>query len=109
MDIGLNQALALRKRKLIEDLRDGKARGAYWGIATQVAKYPSGQQLPVAAEKIGTLAGIGTRLDRFTEQEQCELINWGYAVTDAAVRAHASHVPKTDDKAAWPYSAWPLG
>jgi NTE family protein len=46
-----------------------------------------------------------TRLNRFTEQEQCELINWGYAVCDAALRRHVepSSIPPQ-----WPYPRFAL-
>ena len=29
-----------------------------------------------------------TRLNKFNEREQCELINWGYAICDAAIRRY---------------------
>lgn len=88
MDIGLNQALALRKRMLIHQYETHVAQGAYWGIATDMAKYAAPDPLPVSNDKIKELSGIRTRLDKFSEQEQCELINWGYAVTDAGLRVH---------------------
>ena len=88
MDIGLNQALALRKRLLIHQYVTQVAQGAYWGIATEIAKYAAPNPLPVSNEKITELSAIRTRLDKFSEKEQCELINWGYAVTDAAMRTH---------------------
>lgn len=88
MDIGLNQALALRKRMLIQAYATEVAKGAYWGIATDIAKYAAPALLPVSSDKIKELSAIRTRLDKFSEQEQCELINWGYAVSDAALRTH---------------------
>lgn len=90
MDIGLNQALALRKRMLIHEYATEGAKGAYWGIATDIAKYAASALLPVSSDKIKELSAIRTRLDKFSEQEQCELINWGYAVSDAALRTHQS-------------------
>lgn len=95
MDIGLNQALALRKRMLISAYksRDEKLRGTYWGIATRIAKFGLPDATAISEKKIAQLASIRTRLNRFSEQEQEELINWGYAVSDAAVRAHLPDVP----------------
>lgn len=87
MNIGLNQALALRKRTLIDNFKASDGAGAYWGIATDIRKYNLQDVLPVSQSKIEYLSQIRTRLDKFNEQEQCELINWGYAVTDAAIRA----------------------
>jgi NTE family protein len=105
MDIGLNQALALRKRMLIAAYARGDAKGAFWAIDTDMADYPATEEatLPVAAARVADLAAIRTRLDRFKDQEQCELINWGYAVSDAAVRSRAPHVATRHQSPAWPY------
>ncbi|MOA46874.1 hypothetical protein D3C78_1694420 [compost metagenome] len=110
MDIGLNQALALRKRMLINAYRTGAMKGAFWAINTPISKYGDrATVLHVSAAKTADLSSIRTRLDRFKEQEQCELINWGYAVSDAAVRAHAPEVVKRESEASLPYSRYPLG
>jgi NTE family protein len=47
-----------------------------------------------------------TRLNPFSEREQGELINWGYAVCDAAIRRHvlADAVPPLQ----WPIPAFAL-
>lgn len=104
MDIGLNQALALRKRMLISAYARGDAKGAFWAIDTDLACYPATEEptLAVAPARVADLAAIRTRLDRFKEQEQCELINWGYAVSDAAVRSRAPHVATRHQSPAWP-------
>lgn len=107
MDIALNQALALRKRMLINEYRAGRTRGAFWAINTPITDYRT-ESLPVAPEKIADLASIRTRLDRFHEQEQCELVNWGYAVSDAAVRAYAPQVIAVQAGARLPYPDCPL-
>jgi NTE family protein len=105
MDIGLNQALALRKRMLMAAYDRGDAQGAYWGIDTAIADYPATEPpaLRVLPEKIADLSAIRTRLDRFKEQEQCELINWGYAVSDAAMRSRAPRAVSRQPAPAWPY------
>lgn len=88
-DIGLNQALALRKRVLIDCFQHQQAKGTYWGIGTLLADYGLGADtLPVSSAKASGLASMRTRLNRFSAEEQEELINWGYAVCDAAMRAH---------------------
>ena len=68
-----------------------------WDPATEVPA------LPVDPARIADLAAIRTRLDRFKEQEQCELINWGYAVSDAALRSRAPAVVFRPQAPAWPY------
>jgi NTE family protein len=107
MDIGLNQALALRKRMLINEYRSGRTQGAFWAINTPIADYRTAS-LPVSAEKIAELCAIRTRLDRIREQEQCELVNWGYAVSDAAVRAYAAQVIAVPAEAKLPYPKYAL-
>ena len=106
MDIALNQALALRKRVIIDAFKHGQ-RGSYWGIDTPIADYRT-DSLAVRPEKIRELSAIRTRLDRFQESEQCELINWGYAVCDAALHSHAPQLIKVQAPHAWPYERFGL-
>jgi len=108
MDIGLNQALALRKRMLIREYEREQVQGAFWAIDTPITAYAPDSALPVAAIKIAELSSIRTRLDRFTEQEQCELINWGYAVSDAAIRRHAPQLVMRPGEPKLPYERYPL-
>ena len=108
MDIGLNQALALRKRMLIHQYEKAAAKGAFWGIATQISHYKVAESLPVSLNKISQLSSIRTRLDKFSTQEQCELINWGYAVTDAAMRAGTSGMQVLPVTPTWPHPEFPL-
>lgn len=88
-DIGLNQALALRKRLLIDAFQKKQCHGTYWGIGTEIADYGlGGGALGVSAAKTEELSAIRTRLNSFSDKEQEELMNWGYAVCDAAMRTH---------------------
>jgi NTE family protein len=101
MDITTSQARGLRKRALIADYRQQVRGGAYWGIMTEIRAYALADALPVPARVSQELAGTRTRLNRFSEAEQCRLINWGYAVCDAAMRRHV--VPAAAPQPAWPY------
>ena len=62
--------------------------------------------LKVPRETTATLARIRTRLDPFSDAEQCSLINWGYAVCDAAMRKYV--VPGATQPASWPYPDYRL-
>ena len=93
MDIALNQALALRKRVLVADFEAGDRKGCYWGINTPIHRYPVADPMQVSDEWVTKLSGIRTRLDSFSEDEQCRLINWGYASCDASLRSFV--VPPT--------------
>ena len=105
MDIGLNQALALRKRMLIAAYARGEAQGAFWAIDTDIADYPATEvpALPVEPARVGEPAAVHTPLEHFKEQEKGELINWGYAVSDAALRSRAPEVVFRSQAPAWPY------
>ena len=107
MDIATNQSRGLRKRALIDDYRRGVRKGAYWGIRTDIRDYALPDSLPCNPAKVIPLAGIRTRLNPFSEEEQCQLINWGYALCDAALRKFV--LPgATSPQAAWPYPAYAL-
>ena len=84
-----NQVRSLRKRQLIGSYIDGSRDGAYWGIRTNVSDYPlNGAHLDCPFERTLRLAEVPTRLKRMNDTLQERLINWGYAVCDAALRAH---------------------
>jgi NTE family protein len=93
LSITIEQTRALRKRKLIQDFIDKKLNGTYWGIATKIGDYKlveNGFDPPLLKDNDLTksMSQIRTRLNKFSEIEQENLINWGYALTDAALRQH---------------------
>jgi NTE family protein len=108
LDIATDQSRSLRKRRLISDYREGQRHGAYWGIDTDVADYELPDALHVNASVVEPLARIRTRLDPFNDQERARLINWGYAVTDTAVRKYAAALITSQCPAQWPRPKSPL-
>ncbi len=101
MNVTARQARDLRKQALLADLRLQARKGTYWGIRTEIGAYGLASAMPVPPQKTHALAAMRTRLNPFTEKEQGELINWGYAICDAAVRRHVL----TD---AVPPPRWPI-
>ncbi len=90
-----NQVRSLRKRQVIASFERGERAGAYWGIRTDIGKYPLADCLPCSHRHTLELADIGTRLKRMDDRMQDCLINWGYAVCDAALRAYVNdRLPK---------------
>ena len=88
-----DQARALRKRALIENYQKLDANGnhleyggAYWGIRTEINDYEVNDPMVHDNKLTGSLQSMRTRLNAFSEKEQGHLINWGYALTDAALR-----------------------
>ena len=85
-----NQVRSLRVRQVIGAFEAGERKGAYWGIRTDIADYKLDDALPCPLEKTLALAQTKTRLKRLDGIVQERLINWGYAVCDAAMRKWVS-------------------
>jgi NTE family protein len=89
LDVIDNQVRSLRKRQLIEAFKSkAEHDGTYWGIVTDIADYQLADALPCPLEKTRELAQVATRLSEVPDELQERLINWGYAVCDAALRKH---------------------
>lgn len=106
LDIATDQARGLRKRYLIELAATRAQKVAYWGIDTAIADYGTPDALPVQPATAQALALIRTRLNPFDPTEQGQLINWGYALADAAVRRFGP--PTAGPPPAWPEPAHAL-
>jgi NTE family protein len=98
-----NQVRSLRKRQVIDSFKSKARKGAYWGIRTDIADYRLADALPCPLPRITQLAELPTRLKRLDDATQERLINWGYAVCDAALRAHVD--PAVQPAPAFPYPA----
>ena len=99
-DILIDQTRALRKRWLIEEYKAGRKRGAYWGIGTRIGDYALTDALTKDSATTEALEGIPTRLGSFSKDRQGQLINWGYALADVALRKRAGIAG--GPKASWP-------
>jgi NTE family protein len=109
LDVATDQSRGLRKRALIDDFKRNVRSGTYWGIDTRIANYELPTAMPCADEIVKTLAKIRTRLNPFEAVEQERLINWGYALCDAAVRKHAPQIIENQPPPQWPCPQQPLG
>jgi len=102
-----NQVRSLRVRQVIGAFEEGERTGAYWGIRTAISDYQLANALPCPENQTLALAAIPTRLKRLDSAVQERLINWGYAVCDAAIRRHLDNnvaAPST-----FPYPASGVG
>lgn len=107
LDIVTEQTRALRRRTLVGDLVAGKKLGAYWGVTTRIGDYELSDPLVIDSAITAQLQNVRTRLNPFSNEEQGQLINWGYALADAAMRKRVLSgvaVPP----GALPYPAFPL-
>lgn len=90
LDLIDNQVRSLRKRQVIDSFKAGVRRGAYWGIRTDIQDYGLNPPSPLPCPHARTLqlAEVETRLAKMERALQERLVNWGYAVCDAALRRH---------------------
>jgi len=90
LDLVDNQVRSLRKRQVIDSFIAKTRDGAYWGIRTNIQDYGLAQTLSCPFSRTMELASTPTRLKRLDSDVQERLINWGYAVCDAALRKHVN-------------------
>jgi NTE family protein len=89
-----NQVRSLRKRQVISSFEDKTRTGSYWSIRSDIARYTAPNPLDAPVAKTLLLAATPTRLAALNDDVQERLINWGYAITDAAMRAHVDNALK---------------
>jgi NTE family protein len=87
-DIIDNQVRSLRTRQVIGSFETGDRTGTYWGIRSDISEYGAPDALPCPFEQTTILARTPTRLKRLDDGTQEQIINWGYAICDAAMRRH---------------------
>jgi NTE family protein len=88
-----NQVRSLRKRHLIGAYQNpaDPHNGAFWGIRTNIADYGLLDAMDCPHPQTLRLAETSTRLRRLDRRLQNRLMNWGYAVCDAALRRHVDN------------------
>jgi NTE family protein len=82
-----NQVRSLRSRNAIDDFNGPVWSGTYWGIRTPIADYKARHKLHCDQKRADNLADEPTRLSKIDDERQERLINWGYAICDAALRS----------------------
>jgi NTE family protein len=70
-------------------------------VGSDIAHYDLPTALPAPHEQTLELARVKTRLKRMPAALQEQLINWGYAICDTAVRKHFRQ--PNDPPAEFPY------
>lgn len=83
-----NQVRSQRVRNFLDDIEKGVKKGTYWGIGTNILDYKLEEVLSYPFQETIKLAQIPTRLKQLDQSVQFALINWGYAVCDAAIRKY---------------------
>jgi NTE family protein len=85
------QVCSLRKRQVIGSFVAGARTGTYWSMASHTADYnlpdtDLARPLPCPPELTVPIAQTPTRLAAMDTDLQKRIINWGYAISDVAVR-----------------------
>jgi NTE family protein len=83
-----NQVRTLRKQQVIEGFKSGLRDGTYWSIRSDMTDYPAPSELEFDQSATEPLANYPTRLGEVDPEMRNRLINWGYAICDAAMRSH---------------------
>ena len=113
LDLVDNQVRCLRKRQVINAYqlpRDGSTTwrdGTYWGVRTNIADYGLESALPCPHAQTMRLAEVPTRLAKMDKLTQERLVNWGYAVCDAAMRRWV--IPGSSPPTRFPYPSAAVG
>ena len=102
-----NQVRDLRQRQLIDSFRSGARNGAYWATRSDIRKFPVSGTLPCPLAATQALAALPTRLAELDDLSQQRLVNEGYAMCDAAMRAHVE--PAAPAPGGFPYPAAGVG
>lgn len=101
LDLVDHQVRALRKRQLVGGFEQGIRQGAYWSVGSDIATYAAPGALPCPLPRTTELAQVATRLADLSGELQERLINWGYAICDAAMRRWVD--PSLPPPVAFPY------
>jgi NTE family protein len=87
-DVIDNQVRSLRKRQVVASFVTGQRLGSYWSIRGDISEYKAPRTLPCPLAATSRLAATPTRLEALPESTQNQIINWAFALTDAALRAY---------------------
>ena len=107
LNLLFNQVGSLRKRQVIASYQMNLRKGTYWGMRTNILDYNLPTAMNCPWDKTLVLANTPTRLKKLDPVLQERIINWGYAVTDAAIRKHVA--PAAPVPIAFPYPAVGVG
>jgi NTE family protein len=107
LDLIDNQVRALRKRQIVSAFLAGQRKGTYWSVRSDIADYGPPSTLPCPTTQTADLAQIPTRLSEMSDVTQERLINWGYAICDAAMRRWVDPEIKAPDKFPYPRGVQP--
>jgi NTE family protein len=100
------QVVTLRTRSIVELYKLRVRDGAYWGIGSDILNYHLKDALVCPIDDTTPIAQTGTRLKAIDKVRQQQLIDWGYAICDAAARAHVPGLQGAPAPSTTPYGTF---
>ena len=104
LNIIYSQVVILRTRSIVELFQLGVRDGSYWGIGSNIQNYKLPDALVCPFDVTTKLAETATRLAAIDSELQEQLIDWGFAITDAGMRKHV--LPNAPAPAQSPYGTF---
>ncbi|HUK33575.1 MAG TPA: patatin-like phospholipase family protein [Vicinamibacterales bacterium] len=102
-----NQGQDVRKRWLLANFIAGTMNGAYWGIDSSTAHYPTASSCGYStALSRDLIAPIRTTYDAFSDAEAAVLENHGYFLAEAAASSHLGSIVQAHTPMKVPHPAW---
>jgi NTE family protein len=101
LDLLDHQVRGLRKRQVVNAYKLGLRHGTYWGVGSDASAYGLVEALDCPAGRTRRLACIPTRLRALPPTVREQLVNWGYAICDIAMRRWVD--PALPAPAGFPY------
>lgn len=87
-----NQVRSQRRRDVVFQMMRLGRRGAFWGIWQDHPDQSPSASMPCPTVATERLANTATSLRPLGHKRCRQLINWGYALSDAAIAKHASQL-----------------
>jgi len=79
----------LRRRQIVGLLASKQRRGGFWAVNTEYFEFDvTSPALPAPLDATERLSQVKTRLARMDDKLIQQLVNWGYAACDAALRTY---------------------
>jgi len=104
LNVIYSQVVSLRTRSIVALYKMKVRDGSYWGIGSNILNYELPTALVCPIDVTTKLAETPTRLTAIDNDLQQQIIDWGYAVTDAAMRRWV--VPGAPAPAQSPYGTF---
>jgi len=82
--------------------------GTYWGITTKIGDYAQADSIAEDNPKTRDLRNTDTVLSALSDEKKGQLVNWGYSLTDSALKSHCGSIISNSTNAILPISDCPL-